>query len=158
MQQFRDDRDAALASYNDALKLFRAVGDRLGEANVLKAISDVQQFRKENDAALKSYEQAQTLYRAVGAKLGEANVLASQGRLYLLDEPQHAEEMLDRAIALYRAIGSRYSEPAQIGNFGWTLLRLGQPERARPYLVRAAELFEQMGLMDYAERHRRAAK
>ena len=47
VQQFRDERDAALASYNEALKLFKAVGDHLGEANVLKAIGDVQQFRDE---------------------------------------------------------------------------------------------------------------
>ncbi|MBI4789527.1 MAG: tetratricopeptide repeat protein [Chloroflexi bacterium] len=47
--------------------------------------------------------------------------------------------------------------PAQIGNFGWELLRLNQVERAQPYLARAADLFEQMGLRDYAERHRTTA-
>ena len=35
-------------SYQQALDLFKAVGDQSGEANVLKAIGDVQQFRKEN--------------------------------------------------------------------------------------------------------------
>jgi hypothetical protein len=34
VQQFRDDRDAALTSYHEALTLYRALGDRLGEANV----------------------------------------------------------------------------------------------------------------------------
>jgi len=29
---------------------------------------------------------------------------------------------------------------------------------ARSYLLRAADLFEQIGLTDYAERHRRAVK
>jgi tetratricopeptide (TPR) repeat protein len=38
VQQFRDDRDAALASYEEALKLFRQVGAKLGEANVLSAL------------------------------------------------------------------------------------------------------------------------
>ncbi len=37
VQQFRKEMDAALASYNEALKLFRAVGAKLGEANVLAA-------------------------------------------------------------------------------------------------------------------------
>jgi tetratricopeptide (TPR) repeat protein len=157
VQQFRDERDAALTSYEQALSLFRAVGDRLGEANVLKALGDVQQFRDERDAALTSYEQALSLFRAVGAKLGEANVLASQGQLYLITDPKRADELLDKAVSIYRVIGSRYSIPAQIGNFGWALRRLGEPKRARPYLLHAAELFEEMGLMDYAERHRRAA-
>lgn len=39
VQQFRDDRDAALESYTEALRLFKAVGDKLGEANVLAALS-----------------------------------------------------------------------------------------------------------------------
>ena len=43
------------------------------------------------------------------------------------------------------------------GNYGWTLLRLDKKEFARPYLLRAAELFAAMGREHYAERHRRAA-
>jgi tetratricopeptide (TPR) repeat protein len=157
VQNFRDDRDAALKSYGEALQLFRAVGDRLGEANVLQAIGDVQNFRKEIDAALKSYGEALQLFRAVGDRLGEANVLASQGKMYVLADPDRANELLNQALAIYQRIGSRYSIPAQIGNFGWELLRLGESDRARPYLLQAADLFEEMGLMDYAERHRRAA-
>jgi hypothetical protein len=45
VQNFRDERNAALDSYRQALELFRAVGSRLGEANTLKAIGDVQNFR-----------------------------------------------------------------------------------------------------------------
>ncbi|MBI4789528.1 MAG: tetratricopeptide repeat protein [Chloroflexi bacterium] len=94
VQQFRDERDAALKSYAQALELFRSVGARLGEANVLQAIGDVQQFRKENDAALQSYAQALTLFRSVGDRLGEANVLASEGKLYLISDPKRADELL----------------------------------------------------------------
>jgi AAA ATPase domain len=43
---------AALDSYEQALTLFRQVGDRLGEANVRKAMGDVQQFRDDREAAL----------------------------------------------------------------------------------------------------------
>ena len=39
--QFRNQMDEALQSYRQALALFRAVGARLGEANVLKARGDV---------------------------------------------------------------------------------------------------------------------
>jgi tetratricopeptide (TPR) repeat protein len=37
VQQFRKEMEAALASYREALNLYRAVGDRLGEANVRSA-------------------------------------------------------------------------------------------------------------------------
>ena len=62
------------------------------------------------------------------------------------------------AVAIYEAIGDRYSVPAQIGNYGWTLLREGRAADARSYLLRAADLFDAMGLADYADRHRRAAQ
>lgn len=42
VQQFRDDRDAALESYNEALKLFRQVGAKLGEANVLSSLNHLE--------------------------------------------------------------------------------------------------------------------
>ncbi len=155
---FRDERDAALDAYRQALDLYRAVGARLGEANVLQAMGDVFSFRKQNDAALDAYRQALDLYRAVGARLGEANVLASLGRFYVLEQPERAEQFLDQAITIYQAIGDRYSVAAQVGNFGWTLRRLGAEARARPYLLRAAELFEALGLTDYAERHYYYAK
>ncbi|MEW5960241.1 MAG: tetratricopeptide repeat protein, partial [Chloroflexota bacterium] len=71
-----------------------------------------------------------------------------------LEKPGRAEEYLNQAIRLYQQIGDRYSIPAQLGNFDWTLLRQGEKERAKPYLLKAAELFDLIGLADYAERHR----
>jgi len=69
-----------------------------------------------------------------------------------------ADRLLEQALAIYRTIGDRYSVPAQIGNYGWTLWRIGRHEQARPYLLQAADLFAEMGLVDYAERYRSAAE
>ena len=44
VQNFRDERDKALGSYEQALGLFREVGDRLGEANVLQAMGGCAEF------------------------------------------------------------------------------------------------------------------
>jgi tetratricopeptide (TPR) repeat protein len=159
LQQFRDDRDAALESYQQALTRYQEIGAKLGEANVLKALGDLQQFRKQSDAALESYQQALTRYQEIGAKLGEANVLAAHGQLILI-EGNHIEarHLLEQAISIYQVIGSQYSIPAQMGNYGWALQRNNRFEEARPYLLQAAELFETIGLNDYAERHRQAAE
>jgi len=127
------------------------------KANVLQAIGDVQQFRDDRDAALDSYNEALKLFKAVGDKLGEANVISSQGQLFLPDDLEKANEFLNTAIQIYQQIGDRYSVPAQIGNYGWKLFRLGEHEKAKPYFIQAADLFEKMGLMDYAGRHRQAA-
>jgi predicted ATPase len=119
VQQFRDERDAALKSYAQALELFRSVGDRLGEANVLQAIGDVQQFRKENDAALKSYAHALELFRSVGDRLGEANILLSLGAIKrasgnILD----ARVDFQNAFEIYRNIGDAYSQARALYRLG----------------------------------------
>ena len=129
------------------------------EANTLKAIGDVLQFRKQLDDALDHYHRALEAIRAVGDRLGEANCRAAEGRIALLRGDQAAADArLAQAVAIYEAIGDRYSVPAQIGNYGWTLLREGRAADARSYLLRAADLFDAMGLADYADRHRRAAQ
>ena len=102
-----------------ALTLYRAVGDRLGEANVLKARGDVQAFRKENDAALDSYAQALTLYRAVGAKVGEANTHLSLGDIYKeTGNIENAQYKLKNALDLYSSIGDRYSQARALYRLG----------------------------------------
>ncbi len=146
VQQFRDDRDAALRSYDDALRLYRALGDRLGEANVLKAIGDVQQFRDDRDAALRSYDDALRLYRALGARLGEANVLAALSRLRLDDDVAVSQQLLEQALVLRQEINDRYSEGADLGNYGIALLQRGRGAEALPYLQRARAVFADLGM------------
>jgi tetratricopeptide (TPR) repeat protein len=102
---------SALRTYEEALKLFRQVGDKLGEANVLQAIGDVQQFRKETNAALESYEEALKLFRQVGDKLGEANVLQSLGTERLSqNDPVKAFEYYELAQIIYEKIEDKYSQ------------------------------------------------
>jgi tetratricopeptide (TPR) repeat protein len=155
---FQKQNAEALAKYEAALDLFRAVGARLGEANVLQAQGDVLAFQDRRAEALAKYEAALDLFRAVGARLGEANVLAAKGQLEIVEGHQEqGDKLLEEAITLYKAIGDHYSVPAQTGNYGWALLRAGDPDGARPYLLRAAQGFAEIGLDDYAARHLQAA-
>ena len=109
--QFRKDMQAALASYEQALSLYRQVGSKLGEANVLQAMGDVLQFRKDMQAALASYEQALSLYRQVGSKLGEANCYLAQGSVALEEENyQRALTLHTDAYNLYQQIQDYYSQ------------------------------------------------
>ena len=87
------------------------MGSRLGEANVLQAMGDVQQFRKDMQAALASYEQALGLFREVGSRLGEANCYLAQGRVALQQEDhQNALNLHTNAYQLYRQIQDNYSQ------------------------------------------------
>jgi tetratricopeptide (TPR) repeat protein len=104
------------------------------------------------------YEAALALYEAIPARLGQANTHSGLAQLALLEGDQaEGDRLLRLAVAQFEEIGDRYSVPAQIGNCGWELLRARRPSEALPYLLRAAELFDAMGLAEYAERHRSAA-
>lgn len=88
----------------------------------------------------------------------QADVLVTRGQALLArGNLPAATDLLNQAVKLYWAVGEYYSAAAQTGNYGWALRRKGRPDLAKPYLEQAAALFEQIGLKDFAERHRAAA-
>ncbi len=139
-------RPEVLARLERALHGAQRSNDTTGEANVLQAIGDVQQFRKELDAALRSYDDALRLYRALGARLGEANVLAALSRLRLDDDVAVSQQLLEQALVLRQEINDRYSEGADLGNYGIALLQRGRGAEAVPYLQRARAVFADLGM------------
>ena len=65
----RTDRDGALARYQEALTLYRAVGDRLGEANVLKAQGDAALRGGQIDIqAWRFWNERDSYYQLIGAR------------------------------------------------------------------------------------------
>ncbi|MGV0028045.1 tetratricopeptide repeat protein [Phormidesmis priestleyi] len=102
---------SAADCYEEALGIYREVGDRLGEANTLQAIADVLQFKKRSDEALENYEAAIGIYREVGARLGEANTLqAIADVLQFKKRSDEALENYEAAIGIYREVGDRLGE------------------------------------------------
>ncbi len=97
--------------YEKGLGAARRLGDRLGEANCLDAIGDVQSFRNENDEALASYRQALGLFRGIGERLGEANCLKAIGDVQSFrNENDEALASYRQALELFRGIGDRLGE------------------------------------------------
>lgn len=153
------DLSSARTSYELGLSIYRQIKWRLGEANVLQAIGDLLLWGADLSGARASYEKALLIYREIGAGLGEANLLTGIGRLALAEENQaEADRLLEQAIAIYQTFDDRYSIAAQTENYGWALRRLARPEKARPYFLRAAELFMEMGWDENAEQCRKAAE
>jgi len=152
VQQFRDDRDAALESYNEALKLFQKVGAKLGEANVLQAIGDVQQFRKETDAALESYNEALKLFQKVGAKLGEANVYLSLGGAKRENKDFSGARIdFENALETYQRIGDQYSQARALYRLGDCLSDEEKYQDATVQYEKAIQLWTAIGVTDLVE-------
>ncbi|MGQ0535560.1 MAG: ATP-binding protein [Methanobacteriota archaeon] len=146
VQQFKDDTDAALASYNQALDLYKKVGDRLGEANTLHGIGEAQQLKGQAGAALASYTQALDLYKKIGDRVGEANTLSSLGCLEVQrGNVVEAERLVRQAAALNRSGGNKYNEAVYWGNFAISLVQHGHASTAARCAATAENLYRQLG-------------
>ena len=142
----RYEHEAALASYEAALALYRQVGARLGEANTLQAIGDVQRFRDENEAALASYEAALALYRQVGARLGEANIFLALGRLARSEgNLSLARRHGEAALQVYRTMENSWNTALALWDLGWVERDAGDGAAARSYYMEALALLQQIG-------------
>jgi tetratricopeptide (TPR) repeat protein len=57
VQSFRKEMDAALASYDQALELYKQVGDKLGQANARLSKGELTNDSEEFEEAIRLYEQ-----------------------------------------------------------------------------------------------------
>jgi len=71
----------ALASHAEGLRLFRAVGDRLGEATGLENVGRVHRLLGRTAAALECQEAALRIVRQLGDRMRQAECLHELGRL-----------------------------------------------------------------------------
>jgi len=87
------DPAAALAAYEQALRLYRAAGDRGNEAATLSNIGEVYRGLGEPQRALEYFGQALPVLREVGARAGEAVTRYNVAMIH------RAQGELDRAVA-----------------------------------------------------------
>ena len=110
---------AALAAYDQALRLYRAAGDRGSEAATLSNIGLVYRGLGEPQRALEYYGQALPITREVGDRAGEAVTLNNIGGVYRgLGELQRALEYYGQALPIRREVGDRAGEAATLNNIG----------------------------------------
>lgn len=129
-----------------ALSLYRALGDRVGEAKALTAIGLAYSELADNRKALDYYTQALPLYQAAGDHGGEAIVLgnigASHGRL---DDHKKAIGYYDQALRHYRAIGETEGEATTLSNIGVSHYQLSEYRKAADYFNQALPLQRAIG-------------
>ncbi|MEG3971361.1 tetratricopeptide repeat protein [Microcoleus sp. T2B6] len=136
----------AIAKWEEALKLFRAVGDRGGEATTLSNIGAVYSKLGEKQKALEYYSQSLLVSRAVGDRGGEALTLNNIGSVYNdLGEKQKALEYYNQSLPLSRAVGDRGGEARTLNNIGSVYSQLGEQQKALEYYSQSLPLFRAVG-------------
>jgi tetratricopeptide (TPR) repeat protein/transcriptional regulator with XRE-family HTH domain len=127
----------AISRHHAAIEAAGHLGDRLGQANVLLDLADVQLSMGEYPAAAQDLEQALGMYCDLGDQLGRAHALGILGIVELMtgDFPAAAQD-LEQALGIHRGLGDRLGQ-------AWALLYLGDVRRLTGDYLAATQTLEQ---------------
>ncbi len=145
------DKQQALKYLNQALPLWRLLGDnqaKAGEAKTLNNIGLVYDDLGDKDQALKYFNQSLPLSRQVGDKAGEATTLNNIGKVYNdLSDNQQALNNLHSSLSLFQQIGNNEAKAGEAGtlnNIAKVYNDLGDKQQALKYFNQSLPLFRQV--------------
>ena len=136
---------AALRSYQQALKIYQSIQDREGEAHSLGNLGLAYYNLGDYKRAIDYYNQSLTIASAIGDLLGEAISLGNLGPAYdNLGDYKRAIDYQIQSLTIARAIGDRLGEAKSLNNLGVALLDSGNPKAAEENLRNAIAVHECM--------------
>ncbi|MEG4803619.1 CHAT domain-containing tetratricopeptide repeat protein [Microcoleus sp. ARI1-B5] len=136
LQQYQTSQfQAGLNSWQQALEIYRALKNRLGEgralANVGLAYGSLGNYAK----AIEYAQQSLAITRSIKDRQSEGAALGNLGGAYInLGNSAKAIEYLQQQLAIARSIKNRQSEGAALGNLGAAYFYLGNYAKAIEYL------------------------
>ncbi|WP_051340260.1 tetratricopeptide repeat protein, partial [Planktothrix agardhii] len=136
----------ALQSWQQALLIYREIGDRGGESNALGNLGSAYDSFGQYQQAINYYQQALTISREIGNRQGEGFALGNLGVAY--NSLGHYEEAISyhqQALEILREIGDRGGESNALGNLGIAYYSLGRYEEAICYYQQALEISREIG-------------
>lgn len=137
---------AALPGYERALELFRAAGDRKGEAVTLGLIGNCYKHLGDFPRSLDLLQQALSIKREIGDRLEEATTLSHLGLLHWeMGKYPEAIDYLTQSIALGHELGDRKVEGAGLNNLSLVYDEMGDYRQSLQQYERALELYRGTG-------------
>jgi predicted ATPase/DNA-binding SARP family transcriptional activator len=136
------DYHAAACSAQEALTLYRALGDRQGTAAALGGLATVARGRGDYAPARAWYEESLALQRDLGNRTGIAGTLNNLGELaYDYGDCARAVVLYEESLDLFRAQGDARHTALILHNLGRALFCQGAWERAGAFLEESAACF-----------------
>jgi len=111
-------KSEALDYYQQALTIYREVGDRRNEGNTLNNVGLAYDSLDKKQEALDYYQQALAIRREVGDRRGEGRTLNNLGVAYNSLNKKQALDYYQQALAIYREVGDRRGEGITLWNIG----------------------------------------
>ncbi|WP_437766778.1 tetratricopeptide repeat protein [Sorangium sp. So ce281] len=142
---YRGDLERSRKAYEHGLEISRAAQDRLGEANCLKSLGDLDMRVDDLDAARTSYTLALAIFREIRGRLGEANCLKSLGDLDMrVADLDAARASYTLALAIFREIRGRLGEANCLQSLGDLDMRVADLDAARASYTLALAIFREI--------------
>ena len=133
--------EQAIATFAQALALWREVGDRYEEAQALYWTGRAHQRLSRPSNALEFFERALAIDREIEARAQEGVVLNTMGMAYnALSRHDKAIEVLDEAVAIGRELNDRDDQAMALNNMGIAYTNLSRNEKAIEVLEQALAL------------------
>jgi CHAT domain-containing protein len=142
ISQFRE----ALQSGEQALTIYREIGDREGEANSLGNLGNAYHSLGQYQKAIDFYQQSLEIERKIGDRLGESISLGNLGAAYdSLGQYQKAIDFHQQSLKIKREIGYRLGEANSLGSLGNAYDSLGQYQKAIDFYQQSLEIAREIG-------------
>jgi predicted ATPase/DNA-binding winged helix-turn-helix (wHTH) protein len=139
------DYTAARVLQQDALALYRALGDRLGIARVLNNLGLVAVELEDHAAAQSLFEESMALRRELGDQQGISFVLCNLGMVaHLIGRHAEAQARYEEALDLQRTLGDRAMVAKLTNNLGASLYLQGDYRKARALLQEALAIWTEL--------------
>jgi tetratricopeptide (TPR) repeat protein len=141
-----EQKKQGIAKYEEALTLWRGLGERKAELRTMFYLAKNYRERGETNIALKYTEQAIEIARDLGERYQEADLMVQFGLIYKgLGENQKALDSFNQARQLYKSLSAKYGEAIAINHLGSTLAALGELQVGQRYLEEALPTFSAVG-------------
>ena len=138
-------RQSSIKKYEDALLLWRSVGDPMMEAHALCGQASAWRALGWLRSALDCYRRALELQQGVEGGLEVPYTQYNLGLASLeYDDPRAAQEWLEKALVQQRAMGDTQMETETIGNLGVAYFKQGEVHRALEYYQQALSVWRRL--------------
>ncbi|NEO71930.1 CHAT domain-containing protein [Moorena sp. SIO3H5] len=142
----RSEFPEALQSWQQALVIYKQIGDRKGEAASLGNLGSAYGNLANHKKAIDYYLPSLAIQREVGDRLGEAKSLGNLGSAYYhLGDYFKAIDYYQQSIAIAREIGDPFAIATSLGNLGLAYGTLGEYKKAIDYHQQSIAIAREIG-------------
>lgn len=137
---------AAQPFFQQALVIYREIGNRQGEALTVNYLAIVERAQGKYRQALNYYNQALNIFRQLSDRTNEGTALNNIGKVYEgLGQYPQALEFYQQALAIRQQVSDRSGEAFTLTDLGFINMSLGQYPQALDFLQQSLKIFREIG-------------